>query len=157
MYLTYTPCFLFYVVGSFWVGKNSVSICPCKFHPYFTPSTNRTRLYVGIFQQEPAIARLDRLFTPIHRSFECMFTTTVQPSIHLSVDFSLPMNRSSGFRSNPRDYRAFTLAFAMVSYSKLTSPHEKTPWPVLQNVRYNSVPFAWLSSSNSVTVRFQVF
>ena len=113
-------------------------MCPCKFHLYFTPLINKTRLYVGIFQQEPAIAELDRLFTPIHRSFECMYTTPVQPSIPLSGDFSLSMNRSPGFRSYPCDYRAFTLAFALVTLQRrLALPHRKTPWPVFQNVRYN--------------------
>ena len=82
---------------------NSVSISPCEFYPYFTPLANKTGLYVGIFQQEPAIAGLDKLFTPIHRSSKCMSTTAVQASIPLSRDFTLPMNRSPGFRSYPYD------------------------------------------------------
>ena len=139
MYLTYTPWFLFKAVNRFWVGKVSVSISSCKTYPYFTPLTSRTGLYEGIFQQEPAIARLDRLFTPIHRSSKYMFIITVQPSIPLSEDFSLPMNRSPGFRSNPRDWRTFILAFALVAlHRRLASPRRITPRPVLQNVRYKS-------------------
>ena len=84
-----------------------------------------TRLYEGIFQQEPAIAKLDRLFTPIHRSSKRMYTTQVQASILLSEDFTLPINRSPGFRSSPCDYRPFRLAFALVTFHrKLASPHK---------------------------------
>ena len=138
-YLTYCPCFLFSAVNSFWVGKNSVSISSCKFYPYFTPLTNRIRLYEGIFQQEPAIAKLDRLFTPIRRSSEYMSITPVQTSIPLSGDFILSTNRSPSFRSYPHDYRPFRLAFAPVTLqSRLASPCKKIPWPVLRNVRYNT-------------------
>ncbi len=98
-YLTHRPPFLPYAVNKFRVGRDSVLFRACKPYPCFTPLTNTMRLYWGIFQQEPAIAELDRLFTPIHRSFECMYTTPVQTSIPLSKDFILPMNRSSGFRS----------------------------------------------------------
>ena len=138
--LTRTPCFLFYAVFRFWVGTNSVTIRSCKFNPYFTPKTNSTRLYVGIFQREPAIARLDRLFTPIHRSFKHMHIALVQASIPLSRDFTLPMNRSPGFRSYLSDSRLFRLAFALVTRRRrLASPQRETPWPVLQNVRYKSM------------------
>ena len=144
-YLTYSPWFLLYAVSRFWVGKISVSMCPCKIYPYFTPPTNSTRLYVGIFQQEPAIAKLDRLFTPIHRSSKCMSTTAVRPSIRLSPDFSLPMNRSSSFRSDPYDWRIFILAFATVTlHRRLASPYRIIPWPVFQNVRYNPSTLKWI-------------
>ena len=102
-YLTHPPPFLLYVVGKFRVGKNSVTFRLCEFYPYFTSSTNWARLYWGIFRQEPAIAELDWLFTPIRRSFECMRTTPVRPSIPLSENFGLPTNRSSSFGSYPRD------------------------------------------------------
>src|SRR3989338_9753511 len=95
------------------------------------------RLYVGIFQQEPAIARLDRLFTPNHKSSKYMHITLVQASILLSENFTLFMIRSSGFRSYPRDLRPFRLAFALASIM-LTLPRKQTPWPVFQDVRYNS-------------------
>ena len=110
-----TPCprLLFKAVHKFWVGKSSVPNRACKPHPYFTSCTNKTTLYLGIFQLEPAIARLDRLFTPNHRSSKCMHTTAVQASIFISKDFALPMIRSSGFGSSPSDSRAFTLAFAL--------------------------------------------
>ena len=86
---------------------------------------SQTRLYEGIFQQEPAIAKLDRLFTPIHRSSKRMYTTQVQTSIPLSGDFILPMNRSPGFRSCPRDLRPFRLAFALVTFQrKLALPRK---------------------------------
>jgi len=109
-----TPCprFLFKAVCKFWVGKISVSNRTCKIHPYFTSHTSRTRLYWGIFQLEPAIARFDRLFTPNHKSSECMHTTTVQASIYTSINFALLMIRSSGFGSSPSDSRPFRLAFA---------------------------------------------
>ena len=135
VYLTYTPCFPFNVVNRFWVEKVSVSKSSCETYSYFTPLTNRTRLYGGIFQQEPAIARLDRLFTPNHKSSKYMHITLVQASIFLSENFTLFMIRSSGFRSYLRDYRLFRLAFALASI--LTSPHKQTPWPVFQDARYN--------------------
>ena len=75
------------------------------------------RLYVGIFQQELAIARLDRLFTPNHKSFEYMHITPVPASISLSENFAVLMIRSSGFKSYPSDSRIFILAFAMTSLS----------------------------------------
>src|SRR3989338_6995475 len=77
------------------------------------------RLYVGIFQQEPAIARLDRLFTPNRKSSKCMHTTLVQASIFLSENFTLLTIRSSGFRSYLNDSRLFRLAFASAPYVNL--------------------------------------
>ena len=140
VYLTYTPCFPSYAISRFWVGTNSVTNRSCKFNPYFTPLTSSTRLYGGIFQREPAIAELDRLFTPIHRSFKHMHIALVQASIPLSRDFTLPMNRSPGFRSYLSDSRLFRLAFASVTRRRrLASPQRETPWPVLQNVRYKSM------------------
>ena len=49
------------------------------------------RLYVGIFQQESAIARFDRLFTPNHKSSKHMHIALVQTSIFLSENFILVM------------------------------------------------------------------
>jgi len=139
-YLTHRPCFISYAANSFRVGKNPEGISPCRFYPYYTPLANWIRLYEGIFQQEPAIAELDRLFTPNHRSSKYMYVTLVRASIPLSRDFALPMNRSPGFRSFQYDSRPFRLAFAPVTPRwGLASPYKKTPWPVLRNVRYNPV------------------
>ena len=78
---------------------NSVVVRLCKLYPYFTSLTNSIGLYFGIFRQEPAIAKLDRLFTPTRKSSECMYTTTVRASIPLSKNFALLTSRSSGFGS----------------------------------------------------------
>ena len=130
-----------YAADSFRVGKNPVVDRPCKFYPYYTPPANWTRLYEGIFQQEPAIAELERLFTPILRSSKYMFVTPVRTSIPLSGNFILPKNRSPGFRSAQYDLRRFRLAFASVTPKMgLASPYQETPWPVLRNVRYNPAP-----------------
>jgi hypothetical protein len=91
---------------------SSVTVRFCKLYPYYTSFANTTRLYCGIFRQEPAIARLDWLFTPTRKSSECMYTTTVRPSILLSENFSLLTSRSSGSGSYPSDSRPFRLAFA---------------------------------------------
>ena len=98
-YLTYHSCFLYSAVEKFWVGKLPVDMCLCRTYPYYTSSTSNTRLYPGIFQQEPAIARLEWLFTPNPKSSKCMYTTPVRTSISLSKNFILLRNRSSGFRS----------------------------------------------------------
>ena len=101
--LTPRPPFLINTVNRFRVGKNSVPVKVCEFYPCFTPSTSLLRLYFGTFQQEPAIARLDRLFTPNHKSSKCMYTTLVRTSISLSENFTLLMIRSSGFVSHSSD------------------------------------------------------
>ncbi len=98
-YLTYPCWLLYYAVNKFWVGKFPVGISLCKTYPYFTSPTNYTQLYPGIFQQEPAMARFEWLFTPNPTSSKCMYTTPVRTSISLSKNFVLRRNRSSGFRS----------------------------------------------------------
>ena len=114
MHLTRTPCFSFFAVSKFWVRKDSVGISLCKSYLCFTSLTNKMKLYLGIFQQEPAIAELERLFTPIPRLSDRMLAGPVQASIPLSKDFTLSRNRSPGFRFYPSDLRPFRLAFAMV-------------------------------------------
>ena len=111
-YLTQRPSLLSLTANRFWVGKNAVGKFLCTLHPYFTPLASKIGLYLGIFQQEPAIARLERLFTPTPRSSDHMPVGPVQASISLSGNFTLPRSRSSGFGSYPCDYRLFRLAFA---------------------------------------------
>ena len=115
-HLTRRHWFPYFWTDRFWVGKFTVGKILCVNYPYFTPSTIcNMRLYEGIFQQEPAIARLDRLFTPNHKLSRCMYTTLVRTSIPLSENFTLLMSRSSGFGSSPSDSRLFRLAFASAS------------------------------------------
>ena len=102
-YLTHCPPFLFYAIDRFRVGKSSVTFRFCKPYPYFTPLVNTERLYWGIFRQEPAIAKLDWLFTPTPKSSKYMHITLVRSSILLSKNFDLLRNRSSGFGSYPCD------------------------------------------------------
>ena len=102
-HLTQRPSLLLFATKRFWVGKKTVGKILCIFYPYFTPLVSTIRLYWGIFQQEPAIAKLDRLFTPIPKSSECMHTTAVQASTPLSKSFTLSRNRSPGFGSYPCD------------------------------------------------------
>ena len=135
-YLTHRRWFPCFTTCRFWVGKFSVGKILCENYPYFTPQANiSTRLYWGIFQQEPAIASLDRLFTPNHRSSKCMYTTLVRTSIPLSGNFILFMIRSAGFGSRPSDLTPFQTCFRF-GYIFLTLPLKRTPWPVFQNVRY---------------------
>jgi len=101
--LTHPRWFPSFASNRFWVGKFSVGKILCKNYPYFTPLARKMRLYWGIFQQEQAIAGLDRLFTPIHKSSKCMYTTLVRTSIFLSEDFILLINRSTGFVSYSSD------------------------------------------------------
>jgi len=147
-YLTHPHCFPFKATNKFWVGKSTVARALCMDYPYFTSLANhKTRLYLGIFQQEPAIARLDRLFTPNHKSFKCMYTTLVQASILLSEDFTLLMIRSSGFRSYPCDYRPFRLACAPASNINLatwTNSLARFSKRTLQS----HVPFQGVNSNN---------
>ena len=75
----------------------------CKLYPYFTPYATKNKTILRIFQQEPDMARLDRLFTPIRKSSKYMHVTLVQTSISLSGNFILLTNRSSGFGSYPCD------------------------------------------------------
>ena len=114
---------------------------------------SKTRLYLGIFRQEPAIAKLDRLFTPTHKSSKCMYTTLVRTSILLSKNFILLRTRSSGFVSAPCDLTHFHTRFRFGFPLRLTLPHRATPWLILQNARYNSQR----SRNHHVTERFQVF
>jgi len=120
-YLTHRPPLPWYTVNMFRVGKSSVAVRLCKLYPYFTTPTSTTKLYWGIFRQEQAIARLDRLFTPIRRSSKHVHVAPVRTSILLSKNFILPTNRSSGFVSNPRDWRRFRLAFAAASCINLAT------------------------------------
>jgi len=99
-YLTHRTRFLSYTAYKFWVGKNPVGKNLCKFYPYFTSYASKIRLYWGILQLEPAIARLEWLFTPIRESSNHMHVGLVQASIFLSENFALLTNRSSGFGSN---------------------------------------------------------
>jgi len=98
-YLTYPSWLLCNADNKFWVGKFPVAIRLCKTYPYFTSLSNSTRLYPGIFQQEPAMARFEWLFTPNPKSSKSMYTSLVRASISLSKNFTLLRNRSSGFRS----------------------------------------------------------
>jgi hypothetical protein len=102
-YLTHCPPFPCYAANRFRVGKNSVGVRLCKFDPYFTPLASCTRLYFGIFRQEPAIARFDRLFTPTRKSSKHMHVALVRTSILLSKNFVLLTSRSSGFGFDPCD------------------------------------------------------
>ena len=121
-YLTHRRWFPYSTINRFWVGKVSVGKILCETYPYFTPLTNHdTRLYWGIFQQEPAIVRFDRLFTPNHKSSRCMYTTLVRTSISLSRNFILLMIRSSDFGSYTCDYRLFRLAFASATNFNLAT------------------------------------
>lgn len=140
-YLTHCRWFPCSTADRFRVGKLTVGKILCISYPYFTPSASHgMRLYWGIFQQEPAIADLDRLFTPNHRSSKCMSTTLVRASILLSENFTLPMIRSAGFGSHPSDLTPFQTCFRFGFPIRLTSPLRRTPWPVFQNVRYNLSP-----------------
>ena len=105
-----------YAVDRFWVGISSVGKSLCKLHPYYTPPTSMSRLYWGIIQQEPAIAGLDRLFTPNRSSSKSLYTSLVRASIRLSANFALATTRSTGFGSDPCDSRLFRLAFATASF-----------------------------------------
>ena len=120
-YLTYRRWFSYSTIDRFWVGKFTVGKILCVNYPYFTPSTNYMRLYWGIFQQEPAIVRFDRLFTPNHKSSRYMHVTLVRTSIPLSKNFVLFMIRSSDFGSYTCDYRPFRLAFASASNFNLAT------------------------------------
>lgn len=108
-YLTHRRWFPCKTTCRFWVGKFSVGKTLCENYPYFTPQANHSmRLYWGIFQQEPAIADLDRLFTPNHKSSKCMYTTLVRTSILLSENFILLMIRSDGFGSSSKRLNALS-------------------------------------------------
>ena len=61
----------------------------------------------GQFRQEPAIAGLDWLFTPSHRSWERLSTEPLQASTRFYPRFTLPTARSPGFGSCPSNFRRF--------------------------------------------------
>ncbi len=67
----------------------------------------RLRLDCGLLRQEPAITRLDGLFTPIPRLPEHMHVEPVLASTRFYPCFTIPRNRSSGFGSNPSNSRHF--------------------------------------------------
>jgi hypothetical protein len=64
-------------------------------------------LDLGLFRQEPAIAGLDGLFTPSHRSKECLHTKPLRTSTRFYPRFILPTARSSSFGSHPSNSRPF--------------------------------------------------
>ena len=68
---------------------------------------SRLRLDCGQLRQEPAIARLDWLFTPTLRSGGHLHVETLQASTKFCPGFALPKRRSSSFRSNPSDFWRF--------------------------------------------------
>jgi hypothetical protein len=65
------------------------------------------RLDCGQLWQEPAIARLDWLFTPNPRLEEHLLVEPLQASTKFYLCFTLPKVRSSGFGSYPSDSRHF--------------------------------------------------
>ena len=67
----------------------------------------RLRLDCGLLRQEPAITRLDGLFTPIPRLPEHMHVEPVLASARFYPCFTIPRNRSSGFGSNSSNFRPF--------------------------------------------------
>ena len=67
----------------------------------------RLRLDCGLLRQEPAITRLDGLFTPIPRLPEHMHVEPVLASTRFYPCFTLLWDRSTGFRSHLSDYRHF--------------------------------------------------
>ena len=120
-YLTHWRPLPSFTVNRFRVGISSVTFRLCELNPYFTPFTSMMRLYWGIFQQEPAIAGLDRLFTPNRSSSKSLYTSLVQTSILLSENFVLATTRSTGFGSYSCDYRHFWLAFAAACFLNLAT------------------------------------
>lgn len=75
------------------------------------------RLYSDTFRGEPAITRFDWLFTPRPGSHEEVVLPSLRASTGLSLSFTLPRSRSSGFKSQATDYSRFHTRF------RFASPH----------------------------------
>ena len=68
------------------------------------------RLDCGQLWQEPAIAGLDWLFTPTPKLEEHLSVEPLRASTTCYSSFTLPKGRSSGFGSDPSDFRHFHTA-----------------------------------------------
>ena len=118
-----------------------------------TPPSASSEVQLRLVSRGTSYSRPRLAFHPYAQVIRMICTSIpVRPSTHLSVGFSLPRHRSTGFGSRtrdssrahdaPRPLRGCALvAFSSASHVKwLTSPRIRTPWPVFQNGRYNAAP-----------------
>ena len=118
------------------------------------------RLDYGQLRQEPAIAGLDWLFTPIRKSVEHLYVEPIQASTKFNPGFTLPTDRSPSFRwcscdywhlsyHTPHKLRVYWFPFGC-SGKRLSLPHKHTPWHVIHNEQCNS-----LEPHLTIATRFQ--
>ena len=98
------PSLWVYDATTFGVGQETDSFRNLNFQSVALQSwRSRQKLDCGQFQQEPAISRLDRLFTPNPKLEEHLHVEPLQASTRFYPRFTLPRASSSGFGSHPRD------------------------------------------------------
>ena len=108
------PSLIFYDAETFGVGQGADPFPGLNPQSVSLPfQLSQMRLDCGQLQQEPAIARLDWLFTPTLRSGGHLHVETLQASTKFYPGFTLPKRRSSSFRSNPSDFWHFHTTLLM--------------------------------------------
>ena len=124
-----TPSLEIFNAGIFGVGQKTDpfrDLSPQPVALLFQPSPSR--LDCGQLRQEPAIARLDWLFTPNPKLEEHLHVEPLQASTQFYPCFTLPRVRSSGFGLYPSDFRHFhtlaltccgLIAFALVAHIRV--------------------------------------
>ena len=104
------PSLEIYDIKLFWVGQETDPFRSQNLQSVAIPVwLSHSRLDCGLLRQEPAITRLDWLFTPIPKSEERLHTEPLQASTKFYLCFTLFRDRSSSFGSNSSDLSIFIL------------------------------------------------